>query len=419
MSDLQKESVSFISSQYIFILGMVLNFNTIWGSSNQYQSIWPYFVFLLLLCALIILCIQKRIKNINKIIKFTLLLVIYFGLQFMMRPYNIGFAGQLLSYIILSGWYIIIYSGYSSIISLVEKYNNVMFMIALSALFFYIFGSVFSVISPTGSLQSNWASGNDGTGITVPGYLGIYFEAQVIDAFDEDGLVRNTAIFTEAPMCSFCYCISMLFEILIFKRTLMATVFFMMVLSTISSTGYVLMIALIAYMFFNRKVSGFWIKIAKSFFSIFIIIGVMYMVEMIFSQKATSMSAILRLDDYLVGFITWLQSPFWGNGLGNVDCLIANMDSWRAFSPSYQGFSNAPLLVLAQGGIYYGIVYLIAFFIAFKNAIKIKSRRYIILVMSLGYLFVLTVIPYRLLFIFFLYVMAFPLRDFFINREFE
>ena len=92
--------------------------------------------------------------------------------------------------------YIVSISEDGTIIRYLNKYINVVCIIASSSLLFCIFGSLLKIIPATGTVQYVWGSMSQ----TARSYFNIHFETQIEKTFI--GITRNTAFFTEAPKFS-------------------------------------------------------------------------------------------------------------------------------------------------------------------------------------------------------------------------
>ena len=58
----------------------------------------------------------------------------------------------------------------------------------------------------------------------------------------------------------------------------------------------------------------------------------------VLADKQDTMSLLLRVDDFIVGYNTWIEHPIFGWGAGNTYSLQQHMDFWRG---EQTGFSNS------------------------------------------------------------------------------
>ena len=97
-------------------------------------------------------------------------------------------------------------------IELLKKYSNVIVIISIISLFFYVFGSLLNVIDPTGKVTIQW-----GNIKSINTYFFIHFDIQ-IDKIFFIRLIRNTSIFTEAPMYALHLLIALFATLFYYKR---------------------------------------------------------------------------------------------------------------------------------------------------------------------------------------------------------
>ena len=114
--------------------------------------------------------------------------------------------------------------------------------------------------------------------------------------------------------------------------------------------------------------------------------------------------AFVRVNDFIVGFNAWMAHPFFGGGFESLEYLQSFMPEWRSFDV---GFSNSPMEILAQGGIYLAVPYVYAFVSALIKACKRKDIQLASVIILFGYLFVFTVVPYQYITFMMLTMLAF------------
>lgn len=239
-------------------------------------------------------------------------------------------------------------------IELFRKVVNVMVVISCISLFFWIFGSTFKMITPTGVALFEWGTVNE-----VSSYFNIYFETQYVDWLGIDFFWRNTAIFVEGPMMSLTLIIAItliyyfddIWHIATWKKFILAFA----IITSFSVTGYFILWGFVVLKLYR----------SKKFRAIMIVMLIplsLYAIQVMMDMKQSTGSYSLREDDYYVGFITWLQNPIFGWGFNNWEALQANMKG-RA----NDGFSNSIFSVLTQGGILMGLMYFIPIFIGITS----------------------------------------------------
>lgn len=289
---------------------------------------------------------------------------------------------------------------------LLIQYLNVVYIICISSLLFWIIGSNLKIIHPTGSIISSW-TGKEGVTIVVPSYFGIYFETQRLFFLRVFKVVRNSAIFTEAPMCSFHFCMALLIDVFVNNRfsLLRRIILTLGVISTFATTGYIVIIIAFTckYVFSKSKLSLF--NAAKILIvPVFLIIGILIANYLITEKMTYGTSGSTRLDDFRAGYSAWMDSPFIGNGFNNDDSIIRYMNKSVRRQGNY-GFSNSPMRILAYGGIYLLLPYIIGIIASIRNAYKRGYDGMVFFGLFL-FMFTFTLIPFQ--YISFFIIFSFP-----------
>jgi len=365
--------------EYILAFCLVANCRSMWLMIDG--SKFAKYLFYLTACSLFACIFTNKYFIINRF-KLGLLIsfgiMIYFSVYAMLNNYNIKEFLKFTIIVILLIVYYFSTSNIKSIPDILKKYNDIILIIALVSTFFWLFGSILHVISPTEIVYSKWT--NSGKFKAVYSYYGIYFEPQKINFFGIfKNLIRNSACFTEAPMASFNFSLALINEILIFKsRNLKRILLFVIAnITTFSTTGYIIVITVFIYTIIRRKSKYIDTQKLKILFSPFLLgIGIL-LIYIMFKKKLSNSSGIIRLDDFIVGFKAWKNNIIIGNGFENNDILKIYMGAWRSYNT---GFSNSPMQILAHCGLYIGIIYIILFCLAVKNAIEIHNLDFFIYV---------------------------------------
>ena len=199
---------------FLLALSLMLNCRAIWGSLTNNTIIKPITLFVCLISGIFLSLISVNLKNIpisknNVIVLF--FIIIYF-LIYLLQPFNLSYLrGGFLSLTscILIYVYILFFIKSKPFMLSIQYYINIMTLIGMISLFFWLFGSTLGIIKPTRLLFSNWGS----TPTPVYSYYGLYFETQHIN-----GIIRNSAVFTEAPMASLNVIIALVFQNLFNKK---------------------------------------------------------------------------------------------------------------------------------------------------------------------------------------------------------
>lgn len=239
-------------------------------------------------------------------------------------------------------------------IKLFNAITNVMVVVSCVALFFWLFGTILSVIKPTGTYYTTFNR------LYMRSYFNVYFD-HAIDILR----YRNIGIFGEAP--SFCYslCIAILGEFLFAKRNVIKlAILALAIITTFSTTGYLILGYLICIWCWEKLK---YIKMKKNT-KIILGIAAITIVAIVLILLATQSNKIgslrLRIIDYVNGIRLWIQKPLVGYGYSRLS---------KAGITSV-GYSNSLSLVLVEGGILWLAVYFIPIIAMLIKSYKSKNN---------------------------------------------
>lgn len=369
--------------EYIFALLILLQTNSVFDMTvDHLGSISRLTV---LACCILLLFIKKITRsNIYAVMFFIVYFIIFGGANVLGGSYTGTYVLYTLTFL---GMYLYISSSENKK-SLFVCIENIMLILGVLSLFFWLFGSVLGIIYPTGTRLVQWGNIKD-----VPSYFNVYFEAQLENYFGWD-LYRNTAVFTEAPMYAVNLIIANVIELFMRENIskMRLGILFACMLSTISFSGIAILALCLFIRFFDFS------KIEKNtlfkigIFAFTISIALFFVAPIFFNKISSSIS---RMDDYMAGFLTWKENLIFGTGFYENTRIISNMSSFRLYNT---GFSNSIMRMLAQSGIYLFLLY----FIPFTKAIKIgmKSDKQMLkaaLILALVYCVLLCTYSYNIL----------------------
>ena len=343
---------------YLLALFLILNNQTVFQNSISFNY-HIYEITLLLIIVTTLYQIEKYGIYENKFKSLLNLSFIYYVYLSIISIASVG-VDQLVSFwaryasLPFVFFYFSSNASYIVKIELFRKVVNVMVVISCISLFFWIFGSTFKMITPTGVALFEWGTVNE-----VSSYFNIYFETQYVDWLGIDFFWRNTAIFVEGPMMSLTLIIAItliyyfddIWHIATWKKFILAFA----IITSFSVTGYFILWGFVVLKLYRSK------KL-RAIMIVMLIPLSLYAIQVMMDMKQSTGSYSLREDDYYVGFITWLQNPIFGWGFNNWEALQANMKG-RA----NDGFSNSIFSVLTQGGILMGLMYFIPILIGITS----------------------------------------------------
>ncbi len=323
-------------------------------------------------------------NNLGKMFLFGVGLVIYFLIYYLAVNYNNSSFLYLLMCVFSIYAFLVFARENNRAIGILYKFENLIVVIAVVSLFFWLFGSTLGIIHPTGTIRSTWSA--SGVIRIKPSYFNIYFEMQ-----SYGDLKRNTALFTEAPMSSFQFSLAFLVELFCRKKMSKprVVILFLAILSTISTTGWcVMIIAIFAKFLFSRNITSFR-KIAKLILIPIALIAAVFVVQMLVFDKLDTGSGRVRTIDFLVGFQAFSEKPLFGYGYGY---------SYKAFGRG--GGSNSLSPILIQGGLFFLIPYLVWIVLWIRNCILYKSIRWFLFIGCFLFMFLITITPMQFLSLF-------------------
>lgn len=383
---------------YIIAIIMVLDSNSIYSKSIYSSSLSKIeFIILIVAISTLIILSNNINKNWENYLLITSILFGYIFIYVLLQRNRIAiFTGitDLVKFILMFSLAYLVYKN-SKKPFLMTAYCNVVFIVAIVSLIFWIFGSNLHLLQPTGTFLSKWNELDDYQG--VPSYYNLYFETQTLNQ-----TIRNSAIFVEAPMASLTFSMALCLEVLYQNNTkfhiIKVLVLIMAIISTVSSTGYICLLLTMGYLLLTSKSSNIYLLIVKTTIIPIILVVGMILINYFLSQKLNSNSGFSRKRDYINSFIAWINYPFMGTGID----IDGNFLLPSGIKIGKFGYSNSFGRVLGENGIYILILYLISIINSVYTSINTKDTKRLFLTFMLIYLFITTqfVNTYLMLFMF-------------------
>lgn len=312
-------------------------------------------------------------ENFKKISKshfgFFLIIYIIFIVHFVLfsihitstRTYLMQFVSLFLLFFPIIWFYISLY-GYKDLLT---AFVNVVVVISVISIVFWLLGSILHILSPSGQVESSW-----GTTRYFPSYHSLYFETQNGTVFG-NVFVRNSGIWPEAPMFAMVLTFSWISELFMLKRhkKLIISILIIALISTLTSTAYVILVLT----FFIKFIPV--VTHRKTVFPLFIfIVALIVFAVPIFgvlmqsiNAKMTSLSGSIRIDDYLAAGKSWKHALIFGHGYSNYSYISQFMDlgvrqeyyNGRLFYN--QGLANSWSQIVSDGGALFLLIYSVPF----------------------------------------------------------
>lgn len=384
--------------EYVIVFFLVLSCNSIYYVSTKNYYINYILIFLLVIMFLFYIVSKdfnkKKIVSTICFLFFYYMYIILFMLLNDMKDYEnfiytFGISLPLLYFVYNTS------KEKEIMISILEKIPNVMFVLSIISLLFYLFGSISNIILPNNVITINW-----GTERYVDSYYGLHFNTQSINIFGKS-IIRNTGIFPEAPMFSLNLVIALGIELFICKKKyrLVKNVLLITIFTTTSTIGIIISSVMIIMSIVLKKQKRDITKMLKFLILPFIIVVLGIISLFFFSERKETTSYSDRLDDYNACYLAWKDNILLGNGYGDNTPIQMYMSSFRMHNT---GLSNSIMVVLAQGGIYLFLLYLIPTIRAIVYALLNKKKNVLMFVTTIIALFVLTIFQYKIILINFL-----------------
>ena len=238
------------------------------------------------------------------------------------------------------------------------KFVIVMTVLAVESLFFYVLVN-FGLIQPTGyvtDLGWSWIA-------RIPSYYNIYYDPMPGFLFGYR-FSRNCAIFPESPMYCYPLCIALMFnELLTNNRSLFRSIILVVaIISTISTTGFLFIGFLYAYKIWSDQKAG--ISVSKFMLFIVVFIAVVTVAVILLEWKMSAgASYSIRFDHVIASFKCFADTHGMGCGIGNYEYV-------EQFMQRKQGAACGLPYMLAQGGVFWGGLFFVPFFIKLPVIIR-------------------------------------------------
>lgn len=384
-------------AEYIFATILILDCRTMYGymNNNSYSSV-TMLLAISVSCILLTVYITKNgVNNIGRYIVYIIIITIYVMVYAFFQ--NVGRNVLFNMYFFtLACLYLATMVGKKVLYRIASKYVTILSWIALISIMMWLFGSILGIIHPSSVVYSRWSvSGH----LLVNTYHYLYFEPQKIDLFGIS-IWRNSAIFTEAPMAALNFAIALGLETLILdkKRKWCINILAIAIITTFSSTGILYLIFVFLYKKLSSDSKSKYIKLIKILSIPCILFFMVYIIINIINQKMTYNSGLFRIDDYIAIFRTWMDHFFIGTGLENDLSISKYMNAWR-IRVGQIGLSNS-LVVLAEGGIYISLVYIVLFYTVLHTSLKNRDTDSVAFILLYIFLFTVCIFPYQYIFIF-------------------
>lgn len=326
--------------EYIFVFFTIISCNSVY--MNFLDSYINRFIIVSYCIVVIMLIFLKKVtyNNIKKFVLFLLVYLVYIGIFYIFNNITI-FGFEFFSYFFVLFPLIFLFfinESKEDIIRLLKKFKDVIIIIAIISLIFY------SLVNLKIITKFNYSPVNWSIKVNVPNVSNIYYITQ--------NLRRNSMFFVEPAIYSIFIVLGLALEMAYDKKRINIIILLVTIISIQSTTGFLLSIIVLLINFIKKH------DFKK--FLIFIIIGIVIASSLsigILNKKSDSLSFRIRKDDYITCYKAWKTNPLFGVGFMNNSELKLYISDFRWWNP---GLSNGLFVVIAQGGLYLFIFYLIS-----------------------------------------------------------
>lgn len=390
--------------EYIIALAIILDCNSIWNNLIETRSWFQFFIMAMLFVGVLgFLFINSSVpKNAFMV---SIFIVFYYLLFLLLNGNSII---QTTLNVMLSCVLIVMYNMVKkrngNVVDLLICFKNIILFIATVSLILWFLGSVIEIIQPTGTSLTNWTGNANQT--IVNSYFGVYFSYQKISFFDKLYIVRNIAIFNEAPMSSLCFSLGLMIELLFSDKWKMKNCVILVaaIISTFSTTGYIIATVVCVYKYIRSNSQYSILKLIKVLCVPVLICVVLCIANSLIQEKLSTFSGMARSDDFVSGVRAWLLHPLFGDGIGSMRAMSLVRPSWRKEA---EGFNSGLIQMLVQGGVYLAFPYFLVPIKALKGSLKLHNYDKAIFVVLFCFVFCITVIAFNYLTLMVLCFLAF------------
>lgn len=380
---------------------IVITTNSIYVNTGDSNKLIPILALVVIIATVLELISSKINYNYFKIILTTVLIYLVVCITNIFISFNSLSINEMLFYFVIAPLMLILlmFKNFNGqLFDFLDTFVKIILIFAIVSLIFWTFGSILKVVHPTNVVINNWNGG-----LPTPSYFNLYFETQGIHFFGTT-IIRNSGMFAEAPMWSLMLSSALIIQELFLENSIKRlSLLTLTLLTTVSTTGIFVIGLLLIYRV---------LKLKKSLFkhvSLIAIPIVIYALLQVWEEKSDSLSASIRFDDYIAGFLAWRANFFFGSGLTlGLKAIESNMNT---LIRTNLGYSNSLFVILAQGGVILGIFYLYPVIsVLIKKGVSIDTKMFALLFIILLFTAIFIDTPLFILFIGIFYALI-------LNRE--
>ncbi len=316
------------------------------------------------------------------------ILVYFFNAKFSQAP-----SGYIIKYLIITPLLLIMFLLVDNSDTILFKFAEVVTMVAIISLFFWIFASQLHWIHPSRYYYVRW-----GRPYHYPVYMNIYVERQTENFFGHR-IVRNLAFFTEAPMYNTCLIIAIGIKAFVVKEQKLwkMIVLYTALISTFSTTGLMLGIIILLILYFQKRISDKAVLAFRFVFGILLVTSGTVLLALIFFQKTrANISWSGRIPSIIEGYKVMKDHLWFGSEYRSYSAFYKYMTPARrrGYRVGAGGSSSGIGAIMGQCGLLILMYYLNSFFASVIYGIRKHKVQIVYFSLLIFALFVFTIIQY-------------------------
>lgn len=348
--------------QFVFVLLSLVSMQSIYSKLVSVDMDSIFFVISAGVLFLLIILKTKNIRYDKKLLTIIIYINISMGVMLFYRVVISDLPFNFIPVIIITFLFsiflsmsILYFSNEKNILLFLKDFVNIVFILSLLSLIFFILGQNFDILPKSEPIQIKW-----GGTYHVGNWLYLHFNPQGTSyKYLING--RNTGIYTEAPQYAFILCMALGVDYLLLKRkfNLKNIIIAMTVFTTASTSGVIVMIVLLLFKFLITEVNTQNQKNLKYLIgTIFFSLSLYFILNIYIEKKDFGNSYAIRANNSSVAWNNFLNYPLFGVGFKS-DALGLNA-----------GNTSTITQIMQEGGILFFIVYFFGTVYVMLNSIR-------------------------------------------------
>lgn len=378
--------------EYIVAILLILTANTVYVSAlPQLHINMLLMLSVIVLAILSLILLYRRHVDVKPLLIVTLGYTLYLAIFILFSPFRKEKLILFLLYFFILFISFMIYftlkKADNSMFQILFYLSDIFTLLCVISLFCWLLFCVFGIFDGS-AVYLPWAHQY------ISNYHWVHFSYQTMTPFGIS-IVRNTGIFSEAPMFSYVLIVALLSEMFLRKNiiTKRTGIFSVTILTTGSTTGIIMMTIAFLVVYIQRQHKNGFIEFFRIVLVPLVLLIAGYIGYTLLNSKMQTTSFSVRWDDFNAGYLAWKNHIWFGNGYNNINALQQNMALWRVREGGAAlGYSSGIFNILSDGGVFFILLYLFPIFLyLFK---RVKDEETLWLYMFILIMLLITVVPY-------------------------